>query len=125
MRAACFALMSSSASAAACPKTGVSDGRLHWRPVRRAFPLSGPQARRTLTHGAISSPDRGCPLANATYLEMTMEVSLPFVPPNPLASIIAEHEDAPPLSESELYRVRAAELRQEGEQTSWPEVRER
>jgi hypothetical protein len=39
--------------------------------------------------------------------------------------MIVEHEEAPLLSESELYRLRAEELRQEGEQTSWRDVRER
>lgn len=53
-----------------------------------------------------------------------MGVSLPLLPTNPLASLIVEHEGAP-LSEAGLYRARAAELRQEGEVTSWPDVRER
>jgi hypothetical protein len=39
--------------------------------------------------------------------------------------MIVEHGETPPLSEAELYRARAAELRQEGESTSWPDVRER
>jgi hypothetical protein len=56
---------------------------------------------------------------------MNKDISLPLPPPNPLASMIVEHQEARPLSESELYRVRAAELRQEGEQTSWQDVRER
>ena len=54
-----------------------------------------------------------------------MGVFLPLRPTNPLASLIVEHEETPPLSEAELYRTRAAELRQEGEQTSWPDVRDR
>jgi len=50
---------------------------------------------------------------------------LPLRPTNPLASMIVEHEETPPLSEADLYRARAAELRQEGELTGWPDVRER
>jgi hypothetical protein len=54
-----------------------------------------------------------------------MGIFLPLRPPNPLASMIVEHEETPPISEAELYRARAAELRQEGGLTAWPDVRER
>jgi len=52
-------------------------------------------------------------------------VSLSLTPTNPLASMIAEHEDASSMSEAEIYRARAAELRQEAKQTHWPDVRDR
>jgi hypothetical protein len=48
-----------------------------------------------------------------------------LTPSNPLASMIVEHEETPYLCEAGLYRARAAELRQEAEQTHWPDVRTR
>jgi len=55
-----------------------------------------------------------------------MGVSIPQIPENPLASMIAEHEEeSPSLTEVALYRARAEELRQESYQTSWPDVAER
>ena len=53
-----------------------------------------------------------------------MGVSIPQIPENPLASMIAEHEEES-LTEVALYRARAEELRQESYQTSWPDVAER
>ena len=54
-----------------------------------------------------------------------MGVSSSLTPNNPLASMIVEHQEARLPSEAGLYRNRAAELRQEGELTSWPDVRDR
>ena len=56
--------------------------------------------------------------------EATVGVSS-LTPPNPLASMIVEHEDVSSMSEAEIYSVRAAELRQEAKQTHWPDVRDR
>ena len=57
--------------------------------------------------------------------EPTVGVSLSLTPTNPLASMIVEHEDTSSVSEAEIYRARAAELRQEAQQTHWPDVRDR
>jgi hypothetical protein len=56
-----------------------------------------------------------------------MDTSAPYTPANPLASMIEAHEEEPLFAQSEvaLYRARARELRLEGAQTSWPDVRER
>ena len=56
-----------------------------------------------------------------------MDTSTPHTPANPLASMIIEHEGEPLFAQSDvaLYRARAKELRLEGAQTSWQEVRER
>jgi len=56
-----------------------------------------------------------------------MSISIPLAPANPLASMIIAHEGEPLFAQSEvaLYRARAEELRLEGAQTSWPDVRER
>jgi len=56
--------------------------------------------------------------------EPTVGVSS-LTPPNPLASMILEHEDVSSMSEAEIYSARAAELRQEAKQTHWPDVRDR
>jgi len=54
-----------------------------------------------------------------------MGVSSSLTPDNPLASMIAEHEDASSMSEARIYQARAAELRQEAKQTHWADVRDR
>ena len=56
-----------------------------------------------------------------------MDTSTPYTPANPLASMIEAHEEEPLFAQSDvaLYRARAKELRLEGAQTSWQEVRER
>ena len=54
-----------------------------------------------------------------------MGASLPLTLENPLASMIVEHEDGSSLSEAGIYRVRAAELRQEAKLTHWPDVGDR
>jgi len=58
---------------------------------------------------------------------VTMDTSAPYTPANPLASMIEAHEEEPLIAQSEvaLYRARARELRLEGAQTSWLDVRER
>ena len=53
-----------------------------------------------------------------------MDTPISRVPANKLLSMIIAHE-GDSLSEVALYRSRAAELRQESVQTSWPDVRER
>jgi len=56
-----------------------------------------------------------------------MDTSPRDTPANPLTSMIIAHEGEPLIAQSEvaLYRARAEELRVEGAQTSWPDVRER
>jgi hypothetical protein len=56
-----------------------------------------------------------------------MGASTRHTPANRLASMIIAHEGEPLFAKSEvaLYRARAEELRLEGAQTSWPEVRDR
>jgi hypothetical protein len=56
-----------------------------------------------------------------------MDTLTQHAPANPLASMIIAHEGEPLFAQSEvaLYRARAKELRLEGAQTSWPDVRER
>jgi hypothetical protein len=56
-----------------------------------------------------------------------MGASTRHTPANPLASMIIANEGEPLIAQSEvaLYRARAEELRLEGAQTSWPDVRER
>jgi hypothetical protein len=56
-----------------------------------------------------------------------MGASTRLTPANPLASMIIAHEGEPLIAQSgiALYRARAEELRVEGVQTSWPDVRER
>ena len=58
---------------------------------------------------------------------MRMDTSTPHTPANRLASMIIAHEGEPLFAQSDvaLYRARAEELRLEGAQTSWPDVRER
>ena len=56
-----------------------------------------------------------------------MGASTRHTPAKTLASMIIAHEGEPLIAQSEvaLYRARAEELRLEGAQTSWQEVRER
>jgi hypothetical protein len=80
---------------------------------------------RLVSAAQLSARFRPYVCDEAAYPEPTVGVSLSLTPTNPLASLIAEHEDASSMSEAGVYQARAAELRQEAKQTHWPEVRDR
>jgi len=86
-----------------------------WRGAHIRLVSAAPLSPRSLAHVC----------SEATYREPTVGVSLSLTPTNPLASMIVEHEDTSSVSEAEIYRARAAELRQEAQQTHWPDVRDR
>ena len=79
---------------------------------------------RPLSAAPLSPRSLAYVCGEATYREPTVGVSS-LTPPNPLASMIVEHEDVSSMSEAEIYSARAAELRQEAKQTHWPDVRDR